>query len=752
MNRREFVVGSGVSLLVPALLGAHGQLHAAPRLDHSHAEEMPDMLMSYLLRRLNRLASVRDKNHALLRTAADFETRNRTVREKLLSMLGEFPPRGPLDARIVKTAQKDGYRVENVMFLSRPDFWVTGNLYVPTSGSGQFPALISPCGHYPLARMTPEYQSAYIDLAKSGFVVLSYDPIGQGERRQYWNPTTDVTEVGGPVFEHSMAGQLLLLFGENLTGYLVWEGMCAIDYLLTRPEVDPARIGCAGHSGGGTLTKFIAAADPRVQCAAILEGGTANQWPARSVGIADMEQNLFPAALYGIDNVDLQAAVAPRPLLAGIESYNDGFNNAADAVRSCYKILGADEKFDTVAADDPHAWTPKLRRATTDWFSRWFYGRSGPQRETAFETSPPQDLYCTPDGSLLYSHTGKTIFSVIAGKAATLPPHPQPLHTHADLAAHRRQVGDRLRNLLRYQRQQPPLGVRHIVTTPREGYRIDKIEFLSEPGIYIPVWVFVPEARSRALRTVLYFDDQGVQSDGMEFDGLTHGILDELVRDGNLIIAADVRGSGATRPSDTSRHSDDKYGQLFDMDTRAAYAAWSMDSSLLGMRVLDVVRCVDYTMQREGVDTRRLHLIGKGDAALWCLFAAALDDRITNLICTDCLLSYRTLAMADRYLYGAGVFIPDILHHFDLHEIAAAIAPRPLAFIEPRDSMKEAVTSQRAQEAYRGTLAAYQIAGAKENFRVECEGAGLGSAEHYLALMQSMEHSSLRRPERDAKG
>jgi hypothetical protein len=375
----------------------------------------------------------------------------------------------------------------------------------------------------------------------------------------------------------------------------------------------------------------------------------------------------------------------------------------------------------------------------------------------AFETSRPEDLYCTPDGSLLYSHTGKTIFSIIAGKAAALPSHPQPLHTSADLAVHRRQVCDRLRSLLRYQRQQPPLGVRHIVTTPREGYRIDKLEFLSEPGIYIPVWVFLPETRSQMSRTVLYFNDEGMQSDGMEYgggeaSGLTHGILDELVRDGNLIIAADVRGSGATHAADTSRLSAGEYGQLFDMDTRAAYAAWSMDSSLLGMRVLDVIRCVDYTMQREGVDARRLHLIGKGRAALWCLFAAVFDDRIANLICTGCLLSYRTLAMADRYLYAADIFIPNILAHFDLPEIAATIAPRSLAFIEPTDGLKKTVALQQAEEAYRGTLGAYRIAGAEENFRIECEGASLGSANHYLSLMQSMERGSLRRPERGTKG
>jgi cephalosporin-C deacetylase-like acetyl esterase len=746
MNRRKFVVGSGASLIAPALLRVCSHAATAPQPDLSYAEEMPDMLVSYLLDRLNRLSSSWDQKRALLQTAADVRERNHEVREKLLSMLGAFPQKTPLDAVVVKTVTKDGYRIENIMFSSRPDFWVTGNLYVPTTGSGRFPAIISPCGHYPLARMTPQYQSAYISLAKSGFVVLAYDPIGQGERRQYWNPATDVTDVGGPVFEHSMAGQLLLLLGESLTGYLVWDGMRAIDYLMTRPEVDSERIGCAGHSGGGTLTKFIAAADQRVRCAAILEGGTANQWPARGIGIADIEQNLFPAALCGVDNVDLHAAIAPRPLLVGIESYNAGFNSAADAIRFRYKQLDAEEQFDTVAADDPHAWTPKLRSATTDWFCRWFYGRTGPQQEAAFATSRPEDLYCTPNGSLLYSHKGATIFSIISAKVTDLPPRQGPLITNADLVTHRLQVRDRLHGLLRYQPQSPPLGVRSIVTTPREGYHVEKIEFLSEPGIYVPAWVFVPEDHKGALPMVLYLNDEGAQSDGMEYEGgessgLKHGLLDQLARSGHLVIAADVRGIGATRAPRASSLSDGEYGQLFDMDTGMAYAAWSMDRSLLGMRVLDVARCVDYAMQREGVDRRRFHVIGKGRAGLWCLYAAALDDRIQNLICVDSLISCRSLAQTDRYLYGADIFVPNILQYLDLPEVAAAIAPRPLAFIEPKDAMKKTVSPQRAEEAYRPVRTAYRIAGMERKLQIECEGADLSSAEYYSSLMQGMERS-----------
>ena len=746
MNRRKFVVGSGASLLAPTLLRAYSNLPTAPRQERSYAEELPDMLEAYLVGKLNWLAVSWDAKRALLQTAAEVQDRNRAVREKFLSMLGEFPLKAPLNAITVRTAEKDGYRVENIMFESHPDFWVTGNLYVPTGVSGRVPALISPCGHYSLARMTPQYQSAYIGLAKSGFVVLGYDPIGQGERRQYWNPATGVTDVGGPVFEHSMAGQLLLLFGENLTRYFVWEGMRAIDYLLTRPEVDPERIGCAGHSGGGTLTKFIAVADERVQCAAVLEGGTANQWPTRGVGIGDVEQNLFPAALDGIDNVDLHAAIAPRPLLAGIESYNEGFNKAAAAIRARYRQLGAGEKFDTIAADDPHAWTPKLRRATTDWFCRWFYGRRGPELEEPFETSPPEVLYCTPSGSLRYSHKGTAIFSIIASKVGSLPSQGPVLKTNADLDSQRRQVRDRLCALLRYEKHDEPLCVRQIITTPREGYRVDKIEFLSEPGVYVPVWVFVHERLKQPSHTVLYFNDEGVQEDGMEYEGaeasgLTHGVLDQLARSGTLVIAADVRGSGVTSGSRASSLSSGEFGQLFDTDTSAAYACWSIDRSLLGMRVQDVVRCVDYAMQRDGVDAARVHLIGKGRAALWCLYTAALDDRIASLICTGGLLSYKTIAMTDRYLYGADIFVPDILRDFDLPEIASVIAPRQLALVAPKDGMKKTVDSQKAKEAYRCTQAAYRIAGTANAFRIDCGSEGLISADHYLSLLQAMGRS-----------
>ena len=739
MDRRQFAIRTSAFLLSPAWRTGRSMAERADaKAVQPYSAEMPDMLESFLSAKLNGLAASWDRQRSTLKTAEQVEARNAFVREKTSAMFGPFPARCSLAAKVVSIQQREGYKVENVLFQSRPDFWVTGNLYVPTKRKGPFPGIISPCGHYPLARMLPQYQCAYISLVKSGFVVLAYDPIGQGERRQYWNPATNATEVGGPVYEHSMAGQLLLLYGENLTQYMVWDGMRAIDYLCSRPEVDQKRIGCAGHSGGGTLTKFVSVVDKRVSCAAILEGGTANQWPTHGIGLGDVEQNLFPAALFGIDNVDLHAAIAPRPLLAAIEHFTPAFESAAQWIRERYEQLGAGEKFVAVAADDPHSWTPKLRLATTDFFCRWLQGAQGPSGEAEHETLPPESLQCTANGSLRLSHEGVSIFEIIAGKQEALS---RPPSSRDELRTMQTQSRDRLRELLHLKLPSGPIAPRTVATVLRDGYSIDKVEFLSEPGIYIPTWVFRPQSKTGPSSTIVYVTDEGVESEGMEFEGpegsgLRHGVLDTLARAGYQVIGVDVRGIGQTRPSQRSSFSGE-FSQLFDTETSMAYAAWSMDESLIGMRVQDVIRSIDYALSREDVDRNRLHVIGKGQGALCCLYAAAFDHRISTLICAEGLLSYRCLTHTDRYLYGADVFVPGILLNFDLPQIAALRTSLSLTLLNPLDAMKTRVTQSDAEKTYAWTWAAYQIDRGPERFRIVALPDDDDSAQRYLTLLQA---------------
>ncbi|MCC6861270.1 MAG: acetylxylan esterase [Bryobacterales bacterium] len=719
MNRRQFGLAmAGLTTVPPVPVQAPAALR-----EPSYGEQYPDMLLSHLAGKLNRLSEKWDAARAAIRSAAEMENRNRFVRRKFLEMIHGFPPRTPLHPKTVRRLERDGYRVENVIFESRPGFPVTGNLYLPTAGPGPYPGIISPCGHYPLARMQPDYQFVYLNLVRAGFVVLAYDPIGQGERRQYWNPQSGQTESGlSAIYEHSMPGQVLLLLGEDLTHYRIWDGIRAIDYLETRPEVDPRRIGCAGHSGGGTLTLFITPLDERVRCAVVNEGGTGRLWPLRirpesRIGPSDVEQNLFPAAVHGIDRADLHAAIAPRPLLALIEDFNPNFNEAARQIQTCYRLLGVPDRFATGEATDPHAWTVKLRLATTDWFSRWFYNRPGPEREPEFEPEPPDNLYCTPNGSVRYSRQGETVFSLIVKKGESIPARRAPRDTR-ELESFRSELTGEIARLLRFRPAEHPLGVRRLVTTPRKGYSIEKLEFLSEPGIYIPAWVFVPEGARGRLPAILWVNDAGKQADGMEF-----GPLEALARKGRLVVAVDVRGIGDTRPPHTpSIDSPAGFAHLFSVETAMTYMAWFMDESLLGMRVRDVMRSVDYVLSRPDVDPPALRVVGKGRGALWALYAAALDPRIPALICEGGLISYRSLTRTDRYLHSSDVFVRDVLKSFDLPQVAAAVCGRRLALLSLSDPMGRPVDAETAREAYRFTTETFSNAGAAARFRLLPDG------------------------------
>jgi cephalosporin-C deacetylase-like acetyl esterase len=712
---------------------------AAPRPVRSYSGELPDMLLSYLAKKTNAAATEWDQVRNKIQTAAHVEERNRFVRERIIEMLGGFPERNPLNPVVVRVLARDGYRVENVMFQSRPNFSVTANLYVPTSGAGPFPGIISPCGHSREARMYPEYQSLYLNLVKAGFVVLAYDPIGQGERRHYWNPQTNCNEIGGPVtWEHDMPGHLLFLLGENLTQYRIWDGMRAVDYLVTRPEVDPERIGCTGHSGGGTLTLFISALDQRIHCAAMHEGGTGHRWPLEirpetPLGTGDVEQHFFPAAIYGIDLCDVHVAIAPRPLLATIENYSPEFDETACHIQARYRQLGVPERFATEEATDPHALTVKLRLATADWFCRWFYNHRGPAREPEFTPEPCENLYCTPNGSLRYSQQGGTIFSSILKKQAKLPPHRTVLSTRTELESFRAKIGAEIKELLHYHNSDEPLGVRHIVTTPRKGYQIEKVEFLSESGIYISTWVFVPEHKRSGSPAILYVHEAGKQAEAIEF-----GVLEKLTRGGYLVTAIDVRGIGDTKPPHPDEEPPGEFRNLDDAETAMSYWAWEINESLFGMRVQDVVRSLDYILTRPDVDQRGVWLIGKGMGALWSLYAAALDTRIRAGVCDGGLLSYRSLTGVDRYLHGADIFVPGVLEHFDLPHVAAAVADRPLALLSPVDAMKNPVEIPLARQTYQWTQAAYVVAGGAGHFRVVGRSEELETVSQYLHLLNSL--------------
>jgi pimeloyl-ACP methyl ester carboxylesterase len=272
--------------------------------------------------------------------------------------------------------------------------------------------------------------------------------------------------------------------------------------------------------------------------------------------------------------------------------------------------------------------------------------------------------------------------------------------------------------------------VRLVETTPRRGYHIEKLEFLSEAGIYIPAWVFLPEENRSSAPAILYVDEAGKEEEGMEF-----GPLEQLARKGQCVIAVDVRGMGSTRPAHPDMDPPREFTNLENAQTAMAYWAWEINESLFGMRVQDVVRSVDYALSRSDINRSGVRLIGKGEGALWALFATALDARILATVCDRGLLSYRCLTQGDRYLYSADVIIPDVLNHFDLPQVAAAVASRSLALLAPLDAMKNTVDVGVARATYQWTETAYHAAGAPGRFRVAGPCGDGNRVDRYLELL-----------------
>lgn len=318
------------------------------------------------------LLDQRERRIAGLTDAAAWRGRQAEIRRTLESLLGPFPARTPLNAQVTGTVRRPGYRVEKVLFESRPRFFVTGCLFIPDRLSGPSPAILNPIGHTDIAFRAPSYQTLILNLVRKGFIVFAFDPPGQGERLQYFDPATGKSRLGGSTREHSQFGRQCFLVGRSPGHYFVWDGMRAIDYLLTRPEIDPQRIGVTGISGGGTQTAYIAALDERIAASAPTCYITNFRSLLASIGPQDAEQNLFHGLAAGIDHADYLEVQAPRPTLVVATTRDmfsiEGTRETCAEVARAFAALGAPDAFHLVEDDYGHGYTPATREALYRFF------------------------------------------------------------------------------------------------------------------------------------------------------------------------------------------------------------------------------------------------------------------------------------------------------------------------------------------------------------------------------------------------
>src|SRR5687768_14888208 len=318
------------------------------------------MVINHLTRQAEDYYNIRDQQIAKLKTKSDWQKRQQVVKNKLKDIIGPFPKREALNPEITGIIQKEGYSIEKIIYEPVPGFYETGCLYIPGKINGKAPAVLLLIGHDQPGFREEYYQVIITNLVKKGMIVFTIDPLGQGEHVQYYDPEIKFSAIGYSVIEHCYFGNVCFLSGVSSAKHFTWDGMRAIDYLLTRKEVDPENIGVTGFSGGGTVSTYLGAYDDRVKVAVPCSWPLTYRTQLETKGIQDAENTLIGGLTKGITFEDLIEVRSPKPTLMAFTTRDENmaFQGARDALKEAKKIytaFGKEDNLQLVEDDAKHA-------------------------------------------------------------------------------------------------------------------------------------------------------------------------------------------------------------------------------------------------------------------------------------------------------------------------------------------------------------------------------------------------------------
>jgi dienelactone hydrolase len=582
------------------------------------------------------------------------------ARRTFLQLAGPMPARTPLNLRNAGGFERPAWRVEKLVYESRPGLFVTANLYVPKTGAAPYPGVLFQMGHSRDGKASGLYQRCCQGLAQLGYVVLAFDPMGQGERIAY-------PKVSSADDEHTIPGRQMLLTGETATGLQLWDAIRSLDVLAADPRVDPKRLASTGQSGGGTLTMFLAAADDRLACAAVSSGNTENvaTVPFFSPGATDdAEQDFVGSGPLAFDRWDTLWPFAPKPLLITVSardffgtyspSYEASRREEYPKLARAYAQLGAPANLQFLDTPLPHGLSYGLRVAVYNWFERHLKHSDRTIAEeppTAPETE--DTLRCGVTGA-------KTPFALLKARADSI------------------QTPDRvpdLRKVLSMDAPMPGAKLSVLGTTEYRDCTIQAVEAQSAPQVWCPAWLFLPK---RAwTRLVVVLEPNGRNARWREGD-----LYDQIASAGVAVCAADLRGVGDLEP----QFSPGAAGYERSHQTEEDYA-WSgliLGRPLVGQRVTDILAIVQALAEAHPRAT--ISVAAREKMTVPAVCAAALEKRIASLYLCRPLPSWRSLTASESYLHTLANFVPNILAATDLPQIERSLAPRPVVTGQAWDS------------------------------------------------------------------
>lgn len=648
----------------------------------------PRMMQEWLVDQVRAAEARGEARRAQVTSRSEAEAYVQSVRERIRDCFGPEPEKTPLHARTTSRVERETYAIENVVFYSRPGLPVTANLYLPLGRPGPFPAVVGTCGHSENGKAAEAYQSFAQGLARQGYVCLIFDPPGQGERFLYAQAGVKPRYAPG-TGEHLQAGNQMTLVGEFLGAWFAWDGIRALDYLLTRPEVDPQHVGLTGNSGGGTQATWLCGLDPRFTMAAPACFVTTFRRDAENELPQDTEQCPPRVLALDLDHADFLAAMAPKPviILAKEFDYFDarGSEEAQARLRQLYGWFGRPQDAELFIGPSYHGYTQENREAMYRFFHR-VTGASTAQAEPPITVEKDEVLWATPGGRAHAQPGSRTLFSFTQEKAAQLAAS-RSKKTRPDLQA-------AVRAVLKLPATEPEAVADYRILRsmgkrdyPAVGYCTYAVE--TEPRVMALVTRLYEDTLTsrppgKAKRAVLYVSHRSADAE-LRGEPLVKEL--QAAEPDAAFYAMDVRGVGDSQPDICGSNQFDRpYGSDYFL---SAYALM-LDRPYLGQKTLDVLRVIDW-LRAQGHE--EIHLAGRGWGALPAALAALLRaEAVPQVTLKNALSSYLEVAQTEDYAWPLAALPPNVLAAFDLSEVYAALASQGLRNLEPwgpRDGFKE---------------------------------------------------------------
>jgi cephalosporin-C deacetylase-like acetyl esterase len=671
-------------------------------LDRRTEDPAARLLYHYLQGEAGRHFDARREAVAALETPEDIRQRQVELKERFLQALGGFPERTPLNGRVIDRQRRDGYDVEKVIYDSRRDHQVTAVLYLP-GGEPPFPGVLLPCGHSANGKASEAYQRASILLAKNGIAVLCYDPIGQGERLQVLDSDGSAA-VRGSTTEHTLVGVGALLVGKSTATYRIWDGIRSLDYLASRPEIDANRLGCTGNSGGGTLTAYLMALDDRIEAAAPSCYITSLERLFATIGPQDAEQNITGQVAFGMEHADYLTMRAPKPTLMCVATQDffdiDGAWTSFREAKRIYGVLGHGERIDLFEYNDKHGFSLPRRQAAMRWMRRWLLDEDDAPVETDFPIATDAELLCTESGQVLAEFGGQSVFDINATEARELASSRS--RSPADLAT--------VSRLLALPDEVQPAQKSERQVTDEESYVVQKLVYQPDAGIPLPALLCTPRVSGEEVgRTVVYLHEHG-KGAGMG----AGGAIDALVKQGARVLAVDLRGWGETAPR---RQTANRPGHI-GVDNKEFFLGLHLNQPLLGQRVYDVLSIVASLVEE---DVGEIEVVSEGAAGPIALHVAALEPRIKRTTLHACVISWTNVVHTPLSVNQLCNVVPGVLAHYDLPELAAAVAPRELTMVGTVDAAGEPVSQGVLEQEYAVCIGSYADHKAAQSLHLRAE-------------------------------